>query len=196
MAERLATEYVKARLQVSEQELAMLARVMGDQNIRLEMRVLENGNHEMALEDVAAREEIRLTFERQHDGYVCELSCRLLHPKLTNAMRKAVSMFKGDALVNRIYPTYTMVYQYHKGAVHRIVEVKGGESRVVFQIRDTAGQLERQFRNRSIEERIERVQSAVNELLDLRNQTRDPAEIASIDERLKEQTQLLFMLEA
>jgi len=196
MAERLATEYVKARLQVSEQELAMLARVMGDQNVRLEMRVLDNGNHEMALEDVAAREEIRLTFERQQDGYVCELSCRLLHPKLTNAMRKAVSMFKGDALVNRIYPTYTMVYQYHQGAVRRIVEVKGGESRVVFQYRDTVGQLEKRFRERSIEQRIERVQSAVDELLDLRNQTSNPLELRSIDERLREQTQLLFVLEA
>jgi hypothetical protein len=196
MAQRLATEYVKACLQLTAEELAMFVRVIGEQNLRLQTLVLDNGNHELALEDVAEREEVRLTFERQNDLFVCVLSCRLVHPKLTNAMRKAVSMFKGDAIVNRIYPTYTMVYDYRKGAVYSITEISKGETRVVFQFKDTLGEMERQFTDREIEQQIERVQSAVNELLDLRNQSRNTAEIGLIDNRLKEQTRMLFMLEA
>ena len=57
-------------------------------------------------------------------------------------MRKAVSVFHGDAVVNRIYPNYTMNYSYVQGAVHKIVEHAGGNTRVVFEYKDTLGQLE------------------------------------------------------
>lgn len=196
MAHRLATEYVKACLQLSAQEMAKFVRFMGDQHVRMQVRVLENGNHELALVDEAGKEEIRLTFERRNDLFVCVLSCRLIHPKLTNAMRKAVSMFRGDAVVNRIYPNYTMVYHYKKGAVQRIVELKGEESRTIFELKDTVGMLETVFQNRQVEYEIERIQSAINELLDLRNQSKVTSEIREIDERLKQYTQQLFVLEA
>ncbi|MFX9665067.1 hypothetical protein ABTO78_20630, partial [Acinetobacter baumannii] len=58
------------------------------------------------------------------------------------------------------------------------------------------GQLERVFRSRLIEREIGLVQGAVNELLDLRNQTTDRAEIATIDQKLSELTRKLFVLEA
>ncbi|EXX89361.1 hypothetical protein BG53_15935 [Paenibacillus darwinianus] len=196
MAQRLATEYVKACLQLTAQEMAKFVRFMGDQNVRMQVRVLENGNHELALVDETGKEEIRLIFERHDDLFVCVLSCRLVHPKLTNAMRKAVSQFRGDAVVNRIYPNYTMVYHYKKGAVHRIVELSGGESRTVFELKDTLGMLERTFNNRQVEFEIERIQCAVNELLDLRNQSKHAAEIRNIDERLKQCTRQLFVFEA
>ncbi|CAM4362087.1 non-ribosomal peptide synthetase module [Paenibacillus tarimensis] len=196
MAQRLATEYVKACLQLTAQEMAKFVRFMGDQNVRMKVRVLENGNHELALVDEAASEEIRLTFERHEELFVCVLSCRLVHQKLTNAMRKAVSTFRGDAIVNRIYPNYTMVYHYKKGAVQKIEEHAAGETRTVFELKDTLGQLERVFHNRQIEFEIERIQSAINELLDLRNQSKNPAEISDIDARLKQHTQKLFILEA
>ncbi len=196
MAQRLATEYVKACLQLTSQEMAKFVRFMGDQNIQMQVRVLENGNHELALVDEAGKEEIRLTFERQHDMFVCVLSCRLIHPRLTNAMRKAVSAFRGDAVVNRIYPAYTMVYHYSKGAVTRIIEQSKGTSRTIFELKDTLGQLERTFSSRQVEAEIERIGCAVNELLDLRNQCRDAGEIREIDERLKHYTQRLFVLEA
>lgn len=196
MAKRLATEYVKACLQLTAQELSKFIRFMGDQNIRMQVRVLEGGNHEMALVDESGKEEVRLTFERRDDLYVCVLSCRLVHPKLTNAMRKAVSAFRGDAIVNRIYPTYTMTYHYKNGAVHKIVEQSKGAPRTVFELKDTAGELERVFMSRQVEREIARIQDAINELLDLRNQCEGEAEKRAIDERLRECTQQLFVLEA
>jgi hypothetical protein len=196
MAKRLATEYVNAKLQLTNEEMAEFIRLFEEQQIRLQVLVLDNGNQELVLEDVAGREEVRLTFERQQDYYVCVLSCRLVQPRLTNAMRKALSAFRGNAIVNRIYSHYTMIYHYKNGSVHQIVESSNTGERVVFELKDTLGQLERVFRSRLIEREIGLVASAVNELLDLRNQTKDAVEIAKIDERLSELTHKLFVLEA
>ena len=196
MAQRLATEYVKGRLQLTSDEMNRFIRFFGDQHVRLGVRVLEGGNQELVLEDVAGGEEVHLTFERQKDLYVGVLTCRLLKPKLTNAMRKAVSMFKGDAVVHRIYPTYTMVYHYTQGAVKKIIEQSKGQSRLIFEWKDTLGQLEKQFKSRLVEQEIAMAQNAINELLDLRNQSVSPEEIQSIDIRLAELTRKLFVLEA
>ena len=196
MAQRLATEYVKGRLQLTSDEMNQFIRFFGDQHVRLGVRVLEGGNQELVLEDVAGGEEVHLTFERQKDLYVGVLTCRLLKPKLTNAMRKAVSMFKGDAIVHRIYPTYTMVYHYVGGTVKKIIEQSSGRSRLIFEWKDTLGQLERQFNSRLVEQEIRMAQNAINELLDLRNQCASAAEIESIDARLSELTHKLFVLEA
>ncbi|WP_270164680.1 non-ribosomal peptide synthetase module [Paenibacillus sp. SYP-B4298] len=196
MAQRLATEYVSARLQLTEEEMSRFVRFFGDQQIRLHVRVLDGGNQELVLEDDAGKEEVRLTFERQGHLYVSVLSCRLLYPKLTNAMRKAVSMFKGDAVVNRIYSNYTMIYYYVRGAVHKIVESSGGQQRVVFEWKDTVGLLERRFVSQAVEQEIALIHNAINELLDLRNQAKQTNEIAAIDERLREHTRKLFVLEA
>ncbi|MBD2870473.1 non-ribosomal peptide synthetase module [Paenibacillus arenilitoris] len=196
MAKRLATEYVNAKLQLTNEEMAKFIRLFEEQQLRLEVLVLDNGNQELVLEDVAGREEVRLTFERQKDYYVCVLSCRLVGPRLTNAMRKAVSAFRGSAIVNRIYSHYTMIYHYRNGTVEKIVESSQSGDRIVFEFKDTRGQLERVFRSRLIEREIDLINSAVNELLDLRNQAGEAAEIVKIDERLTELTRKLFILEA
>ncbi len=196
MAKRLATEYVNAKLQLTNEEMARFIRLFEEQELRLEVLVLDNGNHELVLEDVAAREEVRMTFERQQDYFVCVLSCRLVGTRLTNAMRKAVSAFRGSAIVNRIYSHYTMIYHYTNGSVMKIVERNEAGERIVFEFKDTLGQLERVFRSRMIEREIGLIGSAVNELLDLRNQTKNASEIAKIDERLAELTNKLFVLEA
>lgn len=196
MAKRLATEYVNAKLQLTSDEMTKFICFMEDQQLRLQVLVLDNGNQELVLHDTAGREEVRLTFERQKDYYVCELSCRLVAPKLTNAMRKAVSAFRGNAIVNRIYSHYTMIYHYRNGTVQKITESSEAGERVVFEHKDTLGQLERVFRSRLVEREIGLIHGAVNELLDLRNQTKVPAELTEIDERLTELTRKLFILEA
>jgi hypothetical protein len=137
-----------------------------------------------------------LTFERENEQYRCVLTCRVVQPKLTNALRKLVSSFKGDAVVNRIYQGFTMVYHYIQGNVARIVESKGTLLRTVFEHRDTLGQLESQFNLYSVEEEISRLRGSVNELLDIRNQTKETELIAEIDKRLKYHSRLLFALEA
>jgi len=196
MAKRLATEYVNAKLQLTKDELVRFVQMFEEQEIHQQVLVLDNGNQELVLEDVAGKEEVRITFERQHDFYVCKLTCRLVGPKLTNAMRKAVAAFRGSAIVNRIYSNYTMVYHYINGSVHKIVERTANGDRLIFQHKNTAGELERVFRSRLVEREIGLVNHAVNELLDLRNQTKDAGEIGKIDERLAQLTKQLFILEA
>lgn len=196
MAKRLATEYVNARLQLSADDLDRFVRFVGSQNIRTRVRVVGCGNQEMALVDETNGEEVSLTFEQRDDRFVCELSCRLVHPKLTNALRRAVSAFRGDAVVNRIYSGFTMTYYYKRGAVHKIVEHGRDGVRVVFERRDTVGELESLYRNRQVEMEIERIQDAIDELLDLRNQCTAPGEKQAVDERLRQYTKRLFILEA
>jgi hypothetical protein len=196
MAKRLATEYVNARLQLTADDLDRFVRFVGGQNIRIRVRVVGRGNQEMALVDEASGEEVSLTFEQRGDRFVCELSCRLVHPKLTNAMRKAVAAFRGDAVVNRIYQGFTMTYYYKRGAVHKIVEHGRDGVRVVFERRDTLGELESLYVSRRVELEIERIQDAIDELLDLRNQCTSPDEKRAVDERLRRYTKQLFILEA
>ncbi|MFD0674380.1 non-ribosomal peptide synthetase module [Cohnella sp. GCM10027633] len=196
MAQRVATEYVNASLQLKQSEMPRLLSLCETQQLRLQVFVLENANQEIVLQDEDGGESIRLTFESSNGMYRCLLTCRVVQAKLTNALRKLVSSFKGDATVNRIYPGFTMVYHYIQGAVVRIVEAKGNSQRTVFEHRDTIGMMEARFKLFSVEEEIERLRGAVNELLDIRNQTRDAGQIAEIDERLKLHGRMLFSLEA
>jgi len=196
MAQRVATEYVNASLSLTEAEMPKLISLCEIQQLRLQVFVLDNGNQEIVLEEDAGGESIRLTFERMNDQYRCVLTCRVIQPKLTNALRKLVASFKGDAVVNRIYPSYTMVYHYIRGHVARIVESNGTQLRTVFEHQDTLGRLESQFNLCSVEEEINRLRGSVNELLDIRNQTKELELISEIDQRLKYHSRLLFALEA
>jgi len=196
MAQRVATEYVNASFTLPESEMPRLISLCQLQQLKMQVFVLDNGNQEVVLGDDAGGETIRLTFERMNGQYRCVLTCRVVQPNLNNALRKLVSSFKGDAVVNRIYPGFTMVYHYIRGAVVRIVECSGNNVRTVFEHRDTVGALEAQFKLISVEGEIERLRGAVNELLDIRNQTQDARQIADIDEKLKYHSRMLFALEA
>lgn len=195
MGQRLATEYVKASLQLTEAQMSKFLHCFAEQQIHSQVKVLGNGDQEIVLED-GAGEEIRLPFQRKADYYVCETSCRLVKPKLTNAMRKAMSAFKGNAIVNRIYKGYTMEYRYAQGNVERIIEHTNDSDRVIFEYKDTVGQLQMLYTQRQVEYRIENIQHEINELLDQRNQAIAPSDVARIDEQLKYCTQQLFVLEA
>ncbi len=46
-----------------------------------------------------------------------------------NVMRKAISLFKGSALVHRHYANFTMEYSYERGVVVSIVERRPGEQK-------------------------------------------------------------------
>jgi hypothetical protein len=196
MAQRVATEYVNACLSLTEAEMPRLISLCEIQQLKLQVFILDNGNQEVVLEDDAGGESIRLTFERANGEYRCVLTCRVVQPKLTNTLRKLVASFKGDAVVNRIYPAYTMVYHYIRGTVVRIVESNGTLLRTVFEQRDTIGKLESQFHLCSVEEEISQLRGSVNELLDIRNQTNEPEWITEIDQKLKYHSRLLFALEA
>lgn len=196
MAHRVATEYVNVNLTVPAADLPRLIGLCETQQLKLQVFVLENGNQEFAIEDGASGESVRMTFERSNGDYRCRLTCRVVQPKLTNAIRKMVQIYRGDAVVNRIYAGFTMVYHYRRGSVVRIAECKDGAVRTVFEHRDSIGLLEAQFKLLSVEEEIDRLKHAVNDLLDQRNSLGNAAPADEIDERLRHYSRLLFALEA
>lgn len=195
MAQRLATEYVKTCLHLTEAEMSSFLDLLKRNEANPRIKVTENGSQEIAIQDEAG-EEICLSFERQQDGYVCVGSCRVSNPKLANLMRKAVAEFKGDAIVNRIYSSYTMNYIYKHGSVVQIMEITKDHKRLVFEYKDTVGQLERLFQQKRVEQDIQDVLNRINSLLDARNRANHDGEIAAIDNQLKSWTHQLFVLEA
>lgn len=195
MAQRLATEYVNTCLQLSEAEMLKFIQLFSEHQIVLQAKVYENGNQEVVFHDEAG-EEIILSFERKFGKYVCEGRCRLSSPRLANFMRKVVSSFRGDAVVHRIYAHYTMVYYYAKGTVVKIVEIRNEQEKIIYEFKDTLGQLKKLFYKQQVEEQIEGIHQQINDLLDQRNSTCDPVMHCHIDEHLQKLTHELFVLEA
>lgn len=196
MAQRVATEYVNANLTLTEAEMPRLISLCELHQLKLQVFVLDNGNQEIVLVDEPSGESVRLSFERSNDYFRCGLTCRIERPALTDVMRKLVASFQGNAIVNRIYRDFTMVYHYVDGQVARIVECKAQEARTVYQRRDTFSIFEMQFKRRDVEEEISRLRDAVNELLDVRYKTKDPGQLADIDRSLQIHSRKLFVLEA
>lgn len=195
MAQRLATEYVKTCLEIKEAEMPEFFKLFEEQQAQLRVRILENGSQEVAITD-GEEDEIVLSFERKSDHLVCSGSCRLGSLSLANAMRRAVSRFKGDAVVNRIYSHCVMMYVYKQGKVVKISELKRGQENVVYEYKDTVGQLEQLYMKKEVEREIGVVQAQINHLLDLRNGLQEPEIVHHIDERLAGLTHKLFVMEA
>ncbi|MFS0839937.1 non-ribosomal peptide synthetase module [Paenibacillus sp. 1P03SA] len=195
MAQRLATEYVKTRLQLTEAEMSKFVQMFADQQITAQVKVIENGNQEFVFQEEAG-EEIVLSFERVGKQYISSGSCRVTSLRLTNLMRKAIAEFKGSAIVKRIYATFVMMYTYENGKVVKIVEIKGQHTNVVYEYHDTLGQLENLFRRTEIEREIGMIQDQINHLLDMRNEVPCPSLKRDIDDRLTMLTRRLFVLEA
>ncbi|MBG9734529.1 non-ribosomal peptide synthetase module [Paenibacillus alvei] len=194
MARRLATEYVKASLQLTEAQLTRFVQSLAKQSIVGRVKVLENGNQEVVLED-GQGDEIIFLFEKQGNRYVCVTSCRLVHPKLTQVMHKLVATFRGEAVVNRIFAGFTITYYYVDGAVRKIVEQKE-EPRVIFEHKDTVLDLQNMYRNDRVEIRIASIKERINSLLDKRNHNLSAEEIQAVDHELAEMAKQLFILEA
>jgi hypothetical protein len=195
MAQRLATEYVKTCLVLTEAEMLKFIQLFADHQVQLQVKVYENGNQDVVFQD-SSEDEIVLSFERTDCKYVCTGSCRLSSPNLVNVMRKAVAEFKGSAIVNRIYPSYIMVYRYNRGAVMKITELKNGCERVIFEYKDTVEQLKLLFLKQEVEEEIQAIYGQINEMLDLRNASVETTFVPQIDQRLQLLSHRLFTLEA
>jgi len=194
MARRLATEYVKASLQLTEAQLTRFVQSLAKQSIVGRVKVLENGNQEVVLED-GQGDEIIFLFEKQGNRYVCVTSCRLVHPKLTQVMHKLVATFRGEAVVNRIFAGFTITYYYADGAVRKIVEQKE-EPRVIFEHKDTVQDLHNMYRNEHVEIQIASIKERINNLLDKRNRSLSADEVQAVDQQLTALAKQLFILEA
>ncbi|WP_309120347.1 non-ribosomal peptide synthetase module [Paenibacillus sp.] len=196
MAQRLATEYVNTCLVLDEAELSQLLLLFQNHNLVFKVKVMENGDQEVVFENASGTDSLALTFERRLGKYVLEGYCRFTDLKLANAMRKAVSQFKGDAVVNRIYEYYTVQYRYRAGAVVRITELTKRGERLVYEHKDTIGELARTFQGIGAEAEIQVLRLEINEWLDRRNGLGNAAEVARIDAELKRLSHRLFVLEA
>lgn len=195
MAQRLATEYVKASLTLTETEMTQLERMLRDQGIVFRVKVLDNGNQQLVFHEDSGAEVI-ISFEHRAGIYVSEGSYRLNTMPLANLMRKAVSAFKGNAIVNRIYSNFTMVYYYERGIVVKIVEMNEEYQKTIYEYKNTVGRLEQLFNDQQIEYEILSVRNEINQLLDQRNFTFEVFERSEIDKMLTELTYRLFVLEA
>jgi hypothetical protein len=195
MAQRLATEYVKTCLQLTEAQLSKFIAMFEDQQVTFRVQVMENGNQEVVFQDDEGLD-IVFSFEQKLGYYECTGSCRLSNTKLVNLLRKAVAEFKGSAIVNRIYSAYTVVYAYENGKVVKIVEVASYGEKIIYEYQDTMGQLEQLFRSQQVEQEIVMLQDQINHLLDIRNAVNDTVVCSEVDQRLHQLTQRLFVLEA
>lgn len=196
MAQRLATEYVKTCLVLNEAEWNQLLELFQSHNLLFKVKVLDNGEHEIAIADGPGPELLVLTFASRSGTYVLEGSCRFTDLRLANAMRKAVAEFKGDALVNRIYAYHTMQYEYRAGAVVRIAEISERGERLVYERKDLLGEFSRAFRCGSVEAQIQVVRVEINEWLDRRIDAWRGDEVKRIDAELNRLSHQLFILEA
>jgi len=195
MAQRLATEYVKASLTLTEAEMAQLEQLLAEHGIDFDLNVFGNVGLELVFRQDDG-EEVVLSFERRAGKFVSEGSYRLSALPAANMMRKAVSLFKGDAVVNRIYANFVMVYYYERGSVVKIVEKNDRYQKVIYDYKNTAGRLERLFQKRRIEQEIEAVRGRINALLDRRLTASLEQEKAVIDRELVLLRNRLFVLEA
>ncbi len=195
MAQRLATEYVNASLSLSEVQMSQFIHKVYDPHVRQRVKVLENGSQEVVLEDDGG-EEVHLPFDRRDGHYVCELSFRLEKPHLTNVMRLLFAAFKGTGMVTRIYNGFMMMYYYQDGRVRKIVEYSRDSYKLVYEFKDTLGELQRIYRNNDVEREIESIHVTINNLLDRRLAISDPKAVDEIDDGLRDCTRQLFVLEA
>ncbi|GIO87154.1 hypothetical protein J25TS5_40860 [Paenibacillus faecis] len=195
MAQRLATEYVNASLRLSEVQMSQFIHKVYDPHVRQRVKVLDNGSQEVVLEDDSG-EEVHLPFDRRDGYYVCELSFRLEKPHLTNVMRLLFAAFKGSGMVTRIYNGFMMMYYYQEGRVRKIVEFSRDSYKLVYEFKDTLGELQRIYRNNDVEREIENIHSRINALLDQRIVAKEAASVTAIDDELRGYTRRLFVLEA
>lgn len=196
MAQRVATEYKKLVLELSTLQLQSFIGMFECAEYGTQVRVFENGETEVVLLDKGR--ELPLSFKLiAHDMYTCEGQYKIHDAKLANQMRLAVRKFKGSGIAHRLYPTYTMVYEYEGGRVMKIVEQREGQEKLVFEYKDTLGDMQRLFEACGVEDEIAWSRLHIDQLLDLRNnRAASGLPTAEIDRKLAELSKQLFVMEA
>lgn len=193
MAQRLATEYVKSYLQLSQDEFHQLLHMFAEEMPEFHKEETSNGVKLSFMDDES---HVTLSFVKKGTDYVCQHPYRIKNQTLANFMRRMLSTFKGNAIVNRIYPNFTMVYHYDHGSVVRITEVKDSRERLIYELKQKTMALQTLFEQTRIENEIREIQSRINELLDLRNTAQVHFSTDIIDAELRALSHRLFVLEA
>lgn len=195
MAQRLATEYVNATMQMTEFQMNQFLLTADTCYISHRVKVLGGGEQMIVLEE-AGGEEVRLSVERKGGIYLCTLSCRVVNPHLNNAVRKLFVTYKGTGTVNRIYHGFTMIYYYERGSVRRISELTSAGSKLIYQHKHSLSEMINLYKSDAIEREIDELRQRVDSLLDQRNALRSVENLCDIDKELVLITQRLLFLEA
>ncbi|WP_040950150.1 hypothetical protein [Gorillibacterium massiliense] len=197
MAHGLETEFVKTFLDLTEAELDQFIRLFRSTGKKVQVNILENGNRELEiLED--ADESIVFMFQRKDDHFLGAGPCTLSSQKMANTMRKAIAVFKGDAVVRRVYNGFAMIYEYSRGSVVRIGEERDGKVKLIYEYKETRilMDLEKLFFYDGAEREIELVTRDIDSLLDLRNSPGKESQYDEIDEVLMKLSERLYALES
>lgn len=194
MAQRLATEYVHASLKLTLAQLMQLIEMFAQTKAVIHARVMDGGSQQIELQD--RQNQLMMEFRYDSGLYVSEGSYKLQSAELINVMRQAIRLFKGDAVVHRVYEGFRMIYHYEKGHVVKILESSAVTEKVIYEYRDTLGKFEQTYKRQAAEVEIGMLQHEINELLDLRNRTGETHILSLIDERLALAAHKLFVLEA
>lgn len=197
MAKRLATEYVKTSLQLTEREFEQFVARFNDCTVSMRVKVCENGGQELDLYDTETEESLTLPFEKIGDHYVITNGTfRMTSASLAEVVRKAIVQYKGSGKVYRIYASFTIVYEYSFGKVVQIVERNLGEEKLIYEHHDSVAQLQHLYSRRYVEEKIQHTRKEIDKLLDLRNRVRGTKETKIVDRQLAGHVKKLFVLEA
>jgi hypothetical protein len=195
MAQRIATEYKQILLELTSQQLQEFMNLFKGKNNATEVRVYENGDTEFILFDDG--NEIPLAFRNIGLSFYFEGSYTIKDVQLAHTMRQAIRVFKGSAIVHRVYDSYIMEYHYQHGNVMKIIEKKdNGSAALIYEYHDTVGDLTRLFAEQGVEDQISWVKLQIDMLLDQRCNVNSLDVIRSIDAKLDELSHDLFVLEA
>ncbi|WP_310829930.1 non-ribosomal peptide synthetase module [Paenibacillus pedocola] len=195
MAQRLATEYVNATMQLTEFQMNQFLLTADTCYISHRVKVLGGGEQMIVLEE-AGGEEVCLSVERKGDIHWCTLSCRVVNPHLNNAVRKLFVTYKGTGTVNRIYHEFTMIYYYERGSVRRISELTSTGSKLIYQHKHSLSEMMNLYKSDAIEREIEELRRSVDRLLDQRNALQSAENPGDIDGELAFIAHRLLFLEA
>lgn len=195
MAQRLATEYVNATMQMTEFQMNQFLLTADTCFISHRVKVLGGGEQMIVLEE-AGGEEVRLSVERQGGIYLCTLSCRVVNPHLNNAVRKLFVTYKGTGTVNRIYQGFTMIYYYERGSVRRISELTSTGSKMIYQYKHSLSEMINLYKSNTVEQEIELLRRKADKLLDQRIAVQTIEGVCEIDKELDEISLRLIYLEA
>lgn len=196
MAKRLATEYVKTCLQLTETEMVQWLEMFGQHQMVPRIKVLDNGSQEIAFLDECTGKDVVITFERTSDRYVMTGGFRVENAILAELLRKAIVRYRGDAEMHRIYSSFTMEYHYAKGAVDKIIERTEHGSRLIYERKVAVHTLQELYSRQDVEREIRRIRETIDRLLDSRLASFDAVERRGIDDELSRMSRLLFVMEA
>src|SRR5699024_3786409 len=153
--------------------------------------VLDNSDTELILQD--KDQVIPLTFRADGYHYVFEGSVMIKDVNLANLIRKTIKKYKGHARAQRIYESVTMQYDYAYGIVVKIQELREGQVRLIYEFKDSLGELKQLYHAQGVEDQIAWVKPQIDQLLEQRNQG---SHLEEIDAALQRLAHELFILEA